>query len=194
MRTATTGRLAGALLVVVLTLGGCSLASRDDSGGGSQSSQTSQEQDVEKDSAREAGIDWTDPPKPIATVTIPGAASGGAQAELKLDLLTVTRRDKVVLVNYAVTPTRAGEEDMNLYSWLGNQSPRPRLVDTKNLKLYAPLGEGDTSMQTEAIGPRFSSGQTLYGYAMFSAPPEDVTHVDVALIDSAPAFPGVEIQ
>lgn len=187
--------LAGSLLVLLLALGGCTAGPGDDDAPAAQTgASATTEEDASEQSAREAGVDWTDPPAPIASVTIPGSESGGADAEVKLDLLTVTRRDQVVLVNYAVTPTSASEKQDNLYGWLGNQRPRPRLVDTKNLKLHEPLGERETTMQTEALGPRFSSGQTLYGYAMFAAPPQDVTHVDVAIVDSAPAFSGVEIQ
>ncbi|GAA5167760.1 hypothetical protein [Ornithinimicrobium tianjinense] len=201
------------VLAAALALTGCSQGQDDTAGQDAQGQQppaTQAEQapvaqsqqpadasatveDVTADSAAAAGVDLT-AVDPLATATVPAVVEGDADATMEVALLGLRRDGKVLVGTYSFTVTSdaPNPEPRWIYHYLGDQGWDPYLVDTVNLTRHDVLGNG--SAQTDYQGPKFLPGQTLYAYAMFAAPAEDVTEMSVSLVDSAPAVTGVPIQ
>lgn len=86
-------------------------------------------------------------------------------------------------------------DSRDFIGWVGNQWI-PQLVDTKNLKVHDIVRAGDdrVATQTGSGTTPFAPGQTLYLYAVFAAPPQDVTTMTLKPSDGAAAITGVKIQ
>ena len=152
---------------------------------------------VDEDTAA-AGVNPAALGKPVYSVEVPAVVEGDPKATMTVALYGLVQNGKTVtatysfLVHSAVTP----EEPHWLYSYLGDHGWTPFAVDTVNLNRHDVLqpSDGSTSpAMTEYQGEEFWPGQTLYAFAMFAAPPDDVTTMDVYLVDSAPMAHGVEI-
>lgn len=83
-----------------------------------------------------------------------------------------------------------------LYHYLGESSWSPFAIDTVNLNRHDVMsGElGIPKSQTDSQGMTFLPGQTFYAFAVFAAPPEDVTTMDVSMCDGAPLAKNVAIR
>ncbi len=201
-------RLIVAAALTALALTGCSGGGDDTpsgspSAGGSASSSGapstsgSAAPSAVPSSAETSGIDPQNPPEPIASATVPAVSPGESdpKATLTVDLLGLKRQDDLVVATFAFTPSSTDDEADWLYAWLGGQGWSPYLVDTKNLTRHDVVKSKDgVSFASDYQGSKFSSGQTWYAFAAFAAPPTDVTTVDVAAVDGAPAFTEVPIS
>ena len=67
-------------------------------------------------------------------------------------------------------------------------------MDSRNLKLHNVVKAGGQLVASDYQGSEFSPGQTFYAYAVFGAPPEDVTTMDVIASHGLPAFIAVPIS
>lgn len=192
-------------LGVALLLAGCSGADQGEktttsSSSSALASSTSTSNDPEAarraDEAAKAGIDPADPPKPIASSTTAAVVKGDPKATLRIDLLGLKRQGKTVLANFGFTVSSTGgsEDERWIYDYLGGTSWNPQLVDSTNLKLHKVVRAGGLSVATAYQGAKFRPGQTLYAYAVFAAPPENVTTMDVMPSDNVPAIPGVPLS
>ena len=147
------------------------------------------------EAAADAGIDPAAPPQPLASVTMPGAGSIGntEPTDITLDLLSLRRDGDLLVLNLAFTPDKG--KPTNYYGWTGT-GWAPQVIDTTNLKVHdvVETASGPVSTGTGPAGTSVGGGQTLYLYAVFAAPPQDVKTVTVKPADGAPAFTGVTIQ
>ena len=162
-------------------------------GEGADDSQAS----VSQESAAAAGIDLNELGAPIATATVPAVVQGDADATIEVSLYSLKREGDVLFGTFSFTVTADGVQEPDwLYSYLGEHAWKPYLIDTTNLTRHDVLSDdiGVTRAQTDVQGNEFLPGQTLYAYAGFAVPPEDVSTVTVQLIDGAPAVTGIEIQ
>ena len=147
--------------------------------------------------AAKAGIDPANPPKPIASTTTAAVVEGDPKATMKVDLLGLKRQGKTVLASYAFTVTAAdgaSDKPQWIYDYLGDTGWHPSLIDSTSLKVHRVVKAGGKELQTAYQGAKFRPGQTLYGYAVFAAPPEGVTTMDAVLGDNVPAVPGVPLS
>ena len=146
--------------------------------------------------ASKAGIDPANPPKPIASATAAAVVEGDPKATMRLDLLGLKRTGKTVLATFAFTVTSPGGSTRPqwIYDYLGDTGWHPQLVDTTNLKLHRVVKAGGRPVATDYQGAKFAPGQTLYAYAVFAAPPSDVTTMDVIPSDNVPALPDVPLS
>lgn len=202
--------LCAGAIAAALTLTGCSGGDSDAEGAsGSDSSPSSQqssgpsadtrntgEQEELLAEAKKAGIDPANPPKPITSTSQPAVVKGDPKATLKIDLLGVKRQEKTVMVTVAFTVNATSNvaEERWLYHYLGNESWRPTLIDTKSLNLHKVVRAGVSHVQTDSQGPKFLPGQTMYAFALFAAPPNDVSSVDVVLNEGLLPIPAVPIS
>lgn len=202
-------RLLAATLLAALALTACSGGGEPDSSrstgkpaanapatpsAGDTTNPDAEEQAAE---AAKAGVDPTNPPKPIASSTTAAVVEGDPKATMKIDLLGLKRQGKTVLASYAFTVTAAaGASDAPrwIYHYLGDSSWNPSLIDSTTLKLHRVVKAEGRQLQTAHQGVKFRPGQTLYGYAVFAAPPEGVTTMDVVVGDNVPAIPGVQLS
>jgi hypothetical protein len=111
-----------------------------------------------------------------------------------VDVLALKRKDKLLILTAAVTPKNSLAEPQSLFRVLGNHSWFPKLIDTTNLKQYAVVRSGGSRLATSDLGVEAASGQPMFVYAVFAAPPADVTSINVLFADGIPALTDVPIQ
>lgn len=142
-----------------------------------------------------APVDLGDLPPAIASGTVAATVEGDPDATLTVSLHELRRDGKrlTALVSFLVESTEQ-DEALWLYDYLGNDSWRPYLIDPVNLTKHTVLEGAGQRAQTDSQGAKFRPGQTLHGYAMFAAPPEDVTAMDVMLVEGAAIAAGIEIR
>lgn len=194
-----------------LALTGCSLVGGDDSdGGGDQGSSSSEtsggDSGDEGDSgdvsgaddvdgaAEEAGVDPKKPPKPQASVTMPGNSEADEPTDMTVDLISLKRQGELMVLTVGVTPDEksTGEPD-SFFGWTESIFS-PQVIDTKNLKVHNVAKSKATPVATGSSTVEFGPDQTLYMYAAFAAPPKDVDTVTVKVAEGAPPFTGVKVQ
>lgn len=165
----------------------------DDGGSGGNSDGSGSD---ELDQAnKEAGVDPKSPPKPVASVTMPGSTDADQPTDMTVDLISLKRQDELMVLTVGVTPDKKAKGKADSYfGWTGT-SFMPQVVDTTNLKVHNVVKEkGGGYVYTPSMSTNFGPGQTSYMYAVFAAPPKDVKTVTVKATDGAPAFTGVKIQ
>ena len=149
--------------------------------------------DPQENGSAAAGVGLEALANPIATVEAKTGMEKDPEGTVKVDLLGLKRKDRLLILTAAVTPTNSLAEPQSLFQVLGSHTWRPTLVDTKNLKQYSvvrsggPLSSGDLSAKA-------GSGQPMFVYAVFAAPPADVTTINVLFADTIPAFTDVPVQ
>lgn len=142
-----------------------------------------------------AGVDITQLGEPVATAEIPAVVEGDPDATMTVELFGLEKRGEVVTGTFAFTvdSDATPERPQWLYGYLGAQGWTPYAIDTVNLNKHGVLG-GINGAVTNHQGGRFMPGETFYAYASFSAPPADVTTMDVMMVEGAPLATGVEIR
>lgn len=195
----TTRVYVSAVAVLVPLLAGCAVGGSDPTSAPSQSTTapsgaptTSAPSSVEASSAAQAGVDLTNLPAPIASATVAAKVNSDPDAKLTINLHQLRRTGKVVTATFSFQVTSTVAESDSLFDYLGQQSWWPYLVDTQNLKRHDVVVGGGARAKTDDLSA-FAPGQTLYAYAMFAAPPQDVTAVDVQMIGGAPTATNVPI-
>jgi len=154
----------------------------------------------EEQSAKDAGIDPSRLGDPVATARIPATAKDqqqlSAPSTMTVDFFGLDRRGQTLVATFAFTPHSDSKEQFPLYGWLGHTAWAPYLIDSINLNKHLVLRDGDDEVKT-GTGPAskgIGAEQTLYAYAVFSAPPEGVKTMDVAYVDGAPLATDVPIR
>ncbi|WP_336207846.1 hypothetical protein [Nonomuraea sp. LPB2021202275-12-8] len=179
-----------ALAVAAVALTGCGmLPPGQASGGGGEEKQqsTSQEQQpTQKESAK--APEQSAPPqqdKVIATRETKVASGDGGTA--RADVTVLKRQGKTITLNWSVTVVEGavnmhnGMSDGVLRYTVGGVS----LIDPVNAKRYrvARNGTGPDAecVCSETQGEFLKEGQTLSLYAVFAAPPADVTKINIEM-------------
>ncbi|KQX61845.1 hypothetical protein [Angustibacter sp. Root456] len=185
-----------------LALTACSGTTKDEAKGGnpsptstaagSPSAATSV--DPQKNGSAEAGVGLEALDHPIASVTAKTGMQKDPTATVKVDLLGLKRKEKLVVLTAAVTPTTTLSDPQSLFRVLGSNSWRPSLIDTVNLKQYSVVRADGRILLSNDLVVRAGSGQPMFVYAVFAAPPPEVTKVNVLFSDAIPAFSDVPIQ
>lgn len=201
MRTRTS-RLLVCAVSVGLALTACSGSAKDEarpttsattstaSGSASVTSST----DPKENGSAEAGVGQEALDHPIASVRAKTGMEKDPAGTVKVDLLGLKRKDKLVVLTAAVTPTTTYTSPQNLFRVLGSNSWLPSLIDTVNLKQYRVVRADGRNLSSNDLVVRAGSGQPMFVYAVFAAPPPDVTKVNVLFSDAIPAFSDVPIQ
>lgn len=165
----------------------------DDGGQESASADAEDEADVEADSAAAAGVDVNDVGEPLATATIPATVQGDEDATLEVAVHSMVRDGDVVhgTFSFQVQSDARGVAPAWIYSYLGSRSWQPYFVDTVNLTRHDVVSGTGVKAATSSQEVKFLPGQTIYGYAVFAAPPPDVTAVTLSLVEGTPT---VEVE
>lgn len=143
----------------------------------------------------DAPIDLGELPQSIATASVPATVDGDPEATLTVSLHELRRDGKRLIALFSFLVESSKEDEAHwLYDYLGDELWTPYLIDPVNLTKHTVLHNGAETAQTSSQGAEFRPGQTLHGYAMFAAPPEDVTAMDVMLVEGATPATGVEIR
>lgn len=161
----------------------------DESEDAGEDAEGTEEETVGSESAAAAGIDLNDVPEPLVSATVPAVVEGDPDATLEVRLHSLARDGEVVVgtFSFQVDSDASGEGRESLYGYLGNQSWSPYFIDTVNLTRHdVPRGTSGGSATVDSVYLQFRPGQTVYGYAVFAAPPSDVTEVRLSLVEGAP--------
>ncbi|MFT3860820.1 hypothetical protein [Micropruina sp.] len=134
----------------------------------------------------------TNIPAPIASATVAASVEGDPDAKLTINLHQLRRSGKVMIATFSFQVTSTQDEPSSLFDYLDSLLWQPYVVDTANLKRHDVLTGGGSRALTSHLS-KFAPGQTLYAYAMFAAPPEAVTTVNVQMLDGAPTATNVPI-
>lgn len=173
-------------------------SSTDGASGGSSASAVDNGSDV----AQQYGVDPNNPGPVLGEGRSAIQWDDGDKATMVTTLHSLKRDGNTVVAVFSFTPTVEGgsEETQPLYWALGNSGPwEPALIDTKNLNRHGPLAMDNEDaprdyMRSDALKVELADGQTTYAYAVFAAPPEDVTSMDVIMGDGMPALKDVPLQ
>jgi hypothetical protein len=194
-------RSAATLAALALTAAGCSGATDDQgaqetstSAAPAASSSPSASADPQENGSATAGVGLEDLANPIATVEAKTGMEDDPEGTVKVDVLGLARKDKLLILTAAVTPQNSLAEPQSLFGVLGSHSWMPTLVDTVNLKQYSPVRAKGGAMRTGDLTVKAASGQPMFVYAVFAAPPADVTKINVLFADSIPVLMDVPVQ
>jgi len=150
--------------------------------------------------ADEIGVDQPDPSKVIFSKQF--AQPGNPQRKVTVGILSLERKEKVAILKVVLTPAFADKPASELIGFQesldesGGFVWRPTLLDLKNLKKYTVLhspGMDGSGMLLFDDGQAVS-GQPIYGWAVFAAPPAGVTSLDVTITDWLPRITNVPIR
>ncbi|MFI6596126.1 hypothetical protein ACIBHX_07755 [Nonomuraea sp. NPDC050536] len=185
-----------ALAVTAVALTGCGLLPAQQGGGGEEKQQTAAVAPSKPSTEPSTGAPATTParqdtPAQQSDKAIAGrevkVTSGGSSGTAKVDITLLQRQGKVVSLNFSVT---ALDGKVSLHGQMG-ASPldlsvsRVSLIDTVNGKRYRVARNGTGSdaacicSSTQGVWPE--KGQTTSLYAVFGAPPPDVTKVNIEM-------------
>ena len=194
------GLLGAVALLGTVAVTGCTIGSGDPGeageGGTAEGGGTGEGGGGEGDVVDEdAPIDLGELPQSIATASVPATVDGDPEATLTVSLHELRRDGKRLIALFSFLVESSKEDEAHwLYDYLGDELWTPYLIDPVNLTKHTVLHNGAETAQTSSQGAEFRPGQTLHGYAMFAAPPEDVTAMDVMLVEGATPATGVEIR
>jgi hypothetical protein len=145
--------------------------------------------------ANQIGVDEPDLSKVMFSKQF--AIPGEPQHKVTVGILSLERKDKVAILKVVATPDfadksatqRIGFKDA-VHSfplwWL------PTLLDLTNLKQYKVLAGSGGYLNYE--DGEAVSGQPIYAWAVFAAPPANVTKLDLNLVSWMPRFTNVPIR
>jgi hypothetical protein len=150
--------------------------------------------DAQENGSADAGGGLEALANPVATVQAKTGMEEDPDGSVKVDVLALKRKDKLLIMTAAVTPRNSLAEPQSLFTVLGKHSWFPTLVDTKNLKLYSVVRSGGSRLSSKDLGVKAASGQPMFVYAVFAAPPADVTSINVQFADGIPALNDVPVQ
>ncbi len=150
--------------------------------------------DPEENGSAAAGVGLEALANPIATVEARTGMEKDPAGTVKVDILGLKRKDKLLILTAAVTPKNSLAEPQSLFRVLGSHSWSPTLVDTANLKQYSVVRARGGQLASGDLSVKAGSGQPMFVYAVFAAPPAEVTTINVLFADSIPALTDVAIQ
>jgi hypothetical protein len=198
-------RILSASTAVVVALASTACSSEEKEGPGDQGAASaaaspspspsgSASADPEENGSAAAGVGLEALENPIATVEARTGMEDDPEGTVKIDVLGLKRKDKLLILTAAVTPDNSLARPQNLFSVLGNHTWRPTLVDTVNLKQYSVVRAQGGRLASADLSVKAASGQPMFVYAVFAAPPTDVTKINILFADSIPALTDVAIQ
>jgi hypothetical protein len=201
-RPTSTAAVATAVAALMLFTAGCSgspdtveKASSPTSSAGSPSSDPAAAPKDKVDSgAAAAGIDPMNLPKPVGSFTAPLPYDKDRKTTGRFDIYSLKRQGKLAILTMSVTPTFSTVESASLFSLMGNHGLRPTLVDPVNLREYAVLRGGSGPLVTNNVSARSYSGEPIFFWAAFAAPPANVAKINLNLYDTLPPVMDVPVQ
>lgn len=188
---------------LAVTVAACSNGEQERPGpaaGGASSAATSSapssgpSADPEENGSAAAGVGLEALASPLATVEARTGMEKDPAGTVKVDILGLKRKDKLLVMTAAVTPKNSLAEPQSLFLVLGSHSWSPTLIDTANLKQYSVVRASGGRLASGDLSVKAGSGQPMFVYAVFAAPPAEVTKINVLFADSIPALTDVAIQ
>ena len=142
--------------------------------------------------AAAAGVDPAT--KPAITVKALLPTRKDPQATLELGILGLKRKGKLAVLSIAATPRNSLGDGQTMFDVLDRTAWMPTLIDTENLQQYPVVRTATTPVQSEIGSMRTASGQTVYLFAVFPAPPAAVKTINLRFSDAVPLIQDVPVQ
>ena len=140
------------------------------------------------------GVDMPDLSKTIYTRQF--AIPGQPARKVTVGILSLERKGRLAILKVVVTPDfadRPASEIISLTNALDvTLTWQPHLLDLTNLKSYRVVGGSAGYLNFEE--GKAVSGQPIYGWAAFAAPPADVKSLDLLMTEWMPRFTNVPIR
>ncbi|MFB4278773.1 MULTISPECIES: hypothetical protein [unclassified Nonomuraea] len=182
-----------ALAVAAVALTGCGMMPGQQGGGGeerqSQAAAATEGQPADQQTTAPAEQQQTAPPqdtKVIASREVK-AGSGDTYGKAKVEITALKRQGRTVSLNWTVTAT---DGKVNMHNGMGSAVldftvSGVSLIDPVNAKRYRVARNG-TGQDAECVcsgtqGQFLESGEAVTLYAVFAAPPADVTKINVEM-------------
>jgi hypothetical protein len=112
---------------------------------------------------------------------------------LTVDILSLRRKDKLLVLTLQVTPKDSLSQPQALFNLLGGTFWVPKLIDSVNLKEYDTV-QGSSELQSSVTSTRAGSGQPMYLYAIFAAPPAGVSSLNLIFANAFPTLNDIPIS
>lgn len=176
--------------------GGRSQAPADPSGAASATAATAGVPAASPSGAAEAGIDPSNPPKPVGSIDLICTRNEAKGHTLHIDVFEIERRGKVAVARFAAqydrgtapspaptaSPSAGASEFAESLYGCDTNAFSPRLIDTTNLVMYSPVtADGRGSLSSDQVYTQVSASAPAYLTAVFPAPKDGVTTIDMAV-------------
>ena len=193
-------RAAVVAVLVVLSVAGLGGCSDDDDGGASSPGSTvagagKAGAGGQAGSAGPAQVATVDPDKVLARQTFKLRRKPDDTVEVGVVSLVVT--GKVATLNLVMTPrfkSVPADRAVSIYDIYENNVFGPYLLDLANLKRYDVVRSGPKEFASDSVHTETVNGTPMSAYAVFAAPQDGATAVDVHIADWWPAFKAVPVQ
>jgi len=142
-----------------------------------------------------APLATVDPDKVLARQTFKLRRKPEDTVEVGVVSLVVT--GKVATLNLIMTPrfkSVPADKAVSVYDIYENTVFGPYLLDLANLKRYDVVRSGPKEFASDSIHTETVNGTPMSAYAVFAAPQDGATAVDVHIADWWPAFKAVPVQ
>ncbi|MBW3651140.1 MAG: hypothetical protein KY458_11285 [Actinobacteria bacterium] len=185
-----------AVLAAVTVLSVAGLVGCSDKDGGTASSPGSTGPGAGKvGTGGPAQVATVDPDKVLARQTFKLRRTPEDTVEVGVVSLVVT--GKVATLTLVMTPRfKSVPADMavSVYDIYENGVFGPYLLDLANLKRYDVVRSGPKELASDSVHTETVNGTPMSAYAVFAAPQDGATEVDVHIADWWPAFKAVPVQ
>lgn len=185
--------LASTIALSIALLGGCS--------GEKEGSATGPTPVTEKaakgagGSAAPSQVATVDPDKVVARQTFKLRKKPEDTVEVGLVSLTVS--GKIATLQLVLTPrfkSKPAAETIQIFDIYEGSGFNPYLLDLGNLKRYDVVKGSGSRFASDSVDTRTVNGTSMSAFAVFAAPEDPITTVDVHASDWWPAFKAVAIQ
>lgn len=178
-----------ALAVAAVVLSGCGMLPSQQSSGGEEKQQAPQQQAPKEQAPQQAAPSQTAPSQQGEIIATREAkvASGGMYGKARVDITALKRQGRTVSLTWTVTAT---DGKVNLHNGMSTGTldytvSNVSLIDPVNAKRYRVARNG-TGQDAECVcsgtqGQFLETGDASTLYAVFAAPPPDVTKVNVEM-------------
>ena len=181
------------LALSIALLGGCS----DEKDGAARATTPGTEKAAKGDAgtAAPSQVATVDPDKVIARQTFKLRKKPEDTVEVGLVSLTVS--GKIATLQLVLTPRFKSEpagETIDIFDIYEGSSFNPYLLDVGNLKRYDVVRGGGSRFASDSVESKTVNGTPMSAFAVFAAPEDAITTVDVHASDWWPAFKAVAFQ
>jgi hypothetical protein len=187
-------------LLVVLTVAGCSSSGGDKPKAGASSQAATPTTGSPAGPTGSAGpVGPTASSVPVIAVqrNLPVPNQNGDTMTVGVRSLTVDPNGTTMTLRLVFTPQFSSKPDQDVT--LGDLAPgtyvRPDLLDRAHLKRYDVIAANDKNGFLEsASGTGAPNGQSFEAWFVYAAPQDQVSSLEVSVLDSWPPFPSVPVQ
>jgi hypothetical protein len=197
MKRHSSGIIVAALALSLLTGCGAAKDSRPTPASSSPKPGSGSTQSAEagaNNGASEMGVDLPDLSKTIYSKQL--AIPGQPQRKVTVGILSLERKGQLAILKVVVTPDFADQPASRVVTFTNALDVAltwaPHLLDLTNLKSYRVVS--GTAGYLSFEDGKAASGQPIYGWAAFAAPPADVKSLDLQMTPWMPRFTNVPIS